>query len=174
MGSGLASAVTMWTASSHFTIWVVSVAFSEMELLFGLPTLLSSILWLFSSWELETDLDLFWITAHCYVALGRLANLSVLKSICFCRSNNIYIKSWSWEFDEMTMWNDLHGVYLAHKNSLNGGTSYFYLLKEIEVRDGMGTKSIPLSCSWAGYLRFSFFIYKMGIRRFLSQGFYDF
>lgn len=41
------------------------------------------------------------------------------------------------------MWNDLHGVYLAHKNSLNGRTSYFYLLKEIEVRDGMGTQVNP-------------------------------
>lgn len=35
------------------------------------------------------------------------------------------------------------GVYLAQKNSLNGGTSYFYLPKEIEVGEDIGTQVNP-------------------------------
>lgn len=90
----------------------------------------------------ETDLDLFWITAHCCVALDKLADLSVLKvsvsvegltSTLNCGLENL--KRW--------LWNDLHSVYLV-QNLLNGSISYFYLPKEIEVGEGIGSQTIEL------------------------------
>lgn len=70
-------------------------------------------------------------------------------------------------------------VSIAHKNSLNGSLSYFYLPKEIEVGEGIDSRVMELGsspilpvravCFWVGYLGFGFSICKRRIQIFPSQ-----